>query len=275
MNDNLGDRMKKYEYITRTHLIPRMPVIIRVDGKAFHTFTRGFKRPFDDILIKTMQETMKYLCENIQGCVLGYTQSDEITLVLVDYKRIDSNSWFDYNIQKCSSIAASMATMAFNKYLNVNIDQFVSNTLKKYQSLFLVGDDEEYYNALEKACSKGALFDARVFNIPKEEVCNCLYWRQLDATRNSIQMVAQSQFSHKELNKKTCNMLQEMLFSERGINWNDYAPHYKRGSCCIKQTTLTNSDNPVVRSKWVIDNNIPQFVGDNRDYINKLIYVGE
>ena len=113
--DSLGDRMKKYEYITRTHLIPRMPVIIRLDGKAFHQFCNGLKRPFDDILIKTMQDTTKYLCENVQGCVLGYTQSDEITLVLVDYKTLDTTSWFDNNIQKIVSVSASMATMAFNR----------------------------------------------------------------------------------------------------------------------------------------------------------------
>ena len=105
--DALGTRMKKYEYVTRTHLINRCPAIIRIDGKAFHTFTRGFKKPFDEILIKSMQETMKYLCENIQGCVLGYTQSDEITLVLVDYKKLDSCAWFDYNIQKMCSISSS------------------------------------------------------------------------------------------------------------------------------------------------------------------------
>ena len=107
-------RMKKYEFVTRNYLTTRTPAIIRIDGKCFHTFAKGFNKPFDDILSDTMQETMKYLCENIQGCVLGYTQSDEITLVLVDYKELDTCAWFDYNIQKCASIAASMTTMAFN-----------------------------------------------------------------------------------------------------------------------------------------------------------------
>lgn len=102
--DDLGDRMKKYEYVTRTYLMRRTPVIIRVDGKAFHTFTRGFARPFDEVFSRSMQVTMQYLCENIQGCVLGYTQSDEITLVLIDYKELDSQVWFDYNnpeVRKC------------------------------------------------------------------------------------------------------------------------------------------------------------------------------
>lgn len=113
----IGDRMKNnYENITRYYLTRRMPVIIRIDGKAFHTFTRGFKKPFDDILVKTMQDTMKYLCENIQGCVLGYTQSDEISLVLTDYAELTTDAWFGNNLQKMCSVSASMATMAFNKF---------------------------------------------------------------------------------------------------------------------------------------------------------------
>ena len=116
VNDELGKRMKEYyENIPKIKLMRRTPVIIRIDGKAFHTFTRGFKRPFDEILIKSMQETTKYLCEKIQGCVLGYTQSDEISLLLIDYKNLNSSAWFDYEVQKMCSISASMATMAFNK----------------------------------------------------------------------------------------------------------------------------------------------------------------
>ena len=117
VNDELGKRMKEYyEGVPNTKLMRRTPVAIRLDGKAFHTFTRGFQKPFDEVLIKSMQETTKYLCENIQGCVLGYTQSDEITLILVDYKNLDSSAWFDYKVQKMCSIAASMATMAFNQF---------------------------------------------------------------------------------------------------------------------------------------------------------------
>ena len=115
--------MKGYESVSKTRLVSRMPVIIRIDGKAFHTFTRGFKKPFDEVLIKSIQDTMKYLCENIQGCVLGYHQSDEITLVLVDYKKLNSSSWFDNEVQKICSIAASMATMAFNKFFKSNVEE--------------------------------------------------------------------------------------------------------------------------------------------------------
>ena len=113
--DSLGDRMKRYEYVSRNYLTRRVPVIIRIDGKAFHTFTKGMRKPFDRVLMSAMQETMRFLCANIQGCVFGYTQSDEITLVLTDYASIRTDAWFGYNVQKMCSIAASMATLAFNK----------------------------------------------------------------------------------------------------------------------------------------------------------------
>lgn len=134
-NDELGTRMKtNYEKIPQIKLMRRTPVAIRLDGRSFHTFTRGFKRPFDPILISSMQKTMKYLCENIQGCVLGYTQSDEITLILQDYKTHETEAWFNYEVQKMCSISASMATMAFNKeftrmkYLNAGIIQLKKKT---------------------------------------------------------------------------------------------------------------------------------------------------
>ena len=114
--DSLGNRMKRYENVSRLYLTRRVPVIIRVDGKAFHTYTKGMKKPFDRILMTVMQQTMQYLCENIQGCVFGYTQSDEITLVLTDYKTASTDAWFGNGVQKMCSVAASMATMAFNRF---------------------------------------------------------------------------------------------------------------------------------------------------------------
>ena len=273
VKDELGTRMKEfYESVPKTRLVRRMPVAIRLDGKAFHTFTRGFEKPFDEVLGKSMRETMKYLCENIQGCVLGYTQSDEITLILVDYQNLNSCAWFDYEVQKMCSISASMATMAFNKFFTKNVNYF---------EMTHEHDDtiNEYCTTLVNAAEKGAMFDARCFNIPKEEVCNLIYWRQLDATRNSIQMVGQANFSHKELQNKSCNMIQEMLFAEKGINWNDYPTYLKRGSCCIK-TTIQNpnvdiKDGAYPKSIWMIDLDIPIFKGDGRQYIDKLIYIGE
>ena len=269
----LGDRMKdNYENITRYYLTRRMPVIIRLDGRSFHTFTRGFKKPFDDILVSTMQDTMKYLCENIQGCVLGYTQSDEISVVLTDYAEITTDAWFGNNLQKMCSVSASMATMAFTKYFVKNIKECERMAL--IGNIVLFEDDEKYINVLKKAIEKGAMFDSRVFTIPKEEVCNYLIWRQQDATRNSIQSVGQANFSQKELRGKSCNNIQDMLMLQKGINWNDYCTTLKRGSCCIKtviqdlSTEVKGGESPI--SKWVIDNDIPIFTQD-RNYVEKLI----
>lgn len=285
--DDLGTRMKTYyEQIPKTRLMRRTPVIIRIDGKAFHTFTRGFQKPFDEILIRSMQETMKYLCENIQGCVLGYTQSDEISLVLVDYNKLSSSAWFDYEIQKMCSIVASMATMAFNNAFRNHIgmlltylhygEKFDYEMLQKEYCLTKedLKIDSEFWNRFDKyqKVMGTAMFDARVFNIPKEEVTNYIYWRQLDASRNSIQMVGQANFSHKELQNKSCNMIQDMLFTQKGINWNDLPTYQKRGSCCIKQEY---SESNSVRTHWIIDKDIPMFKNESRDYIDKLVYVGE
>lgn len=315
LRDNLEKRMKKYyEEIPKTKLMRRCPVAIRIDGKTFHTFTKGFKEPFDEVLLRSMQETMKYLCENIQGCVLGYTQSDEITLILIDYKTLTSSAWFDYEVQKMCSIAASMATMAFNKFFAKNVNDWwftpfsvVTKEFQERETLY-----KTYKNAIEKsemfdarcfnlyktyknAIDKGAMFDARCFNIPKEEVTNLIYWRQLDASNNSIQMVGQANFSHKELQGKSCNDIQDMLFTQKGINWNDYPTYQKRGSCCVKREFWTDKndgeefskeyqyaldryaidENAIKRTEWIIDTEIPIFKGEDREYIDKLIYVGE
>lgn len=263
VNDELGRRMKDfYETIPKAKLMRRTPVAIRIDGKAFHTFTKGMKRPFDNILIETMQQTMKYLCENIQGCVLGYTQSDEITLILIDYKKLNSSAWFDYEVQKVCSIAASMATMAFNRNFRAIFNKYdLDNQLDYAKTLFRKLDS--------------AMFDARCFNIPKEEVANLIYWRQLDATRNSIQMVGQANFSQKELHGKSCNKIQDMLMLEKDINWNNLPVYQKRGSCCIRKFIEDEECRAYSRVEWFIDENIPIFKGEDRKYIEDLIYVGE
>lgn len=273
---SLGDRMKNnYENVNRFYLTRRMPVIIRMDMKAGHTFTRGMKKPFDDIFVKTMQDTMKYLCENIQGCVLGYTQSDEISLVLTDYAELTTDAWFGNNLQKMCSVSASMVTLAFNKAFNDNIVKYIDNRLDT--GCGVTDDLAEYTKILINARNKGAMFDSRVFTIPKEEVCNYMLWRQQDATRNSIQSVGQANFSQKELHGKSCNNIQDMLMTQKGINWNDYATTLKRGSCCIKvddgltkYDEVGNISDYIQRSKWVIDNEIPIFTQD-RNYVEKLI----
>lgn len=281
VRDDLGVRMKTfYEQIPKTKLMRRCPVALRIDGKSFHTFTRGFQKPFDEVLIKSMQETMKYLCENIQGCVLGYTQSDEITLILVDYKKLTSSAWFDYEVQKICSIAASMATMAFNKFFANNVGDYCTYTYEREDN-----SHEEYEHILSLAIDKGAMFDCRCFNIPKEEVTNLIYWRQLDASRNSIQMVGQANFSHKELQNKSCNEIQDMLMTQKGINWNDLPIYQKRGSCCVRNKiilfrgsimeTAQLRDTSKSENEWIIDTEIPIFKNEGREYIDRLIYIGE
>lgn len=286
VRDDLGTRMKTfYENIPKTRLMRRVPVAIRLDGKAFHTFTRGFQKPFDFVLMDTMQQTMKYLCENIQGCVFGYTQSDEITLILVDYQKFTSDAWFDYEVQKLTSVSASMATMAFNKYFSENVVEYnlTHDPLVKRREGLL----DNYISAVER----GAMFDARCFNIPKEEVTNLIYWRQLDATRNSIQMVGQAHFSHDELQDKTCNMIQDMLMTKYGINWNDFTVPCKRGTACIKVATKVTENikrepqpfgedrvtTTIIEERpiWTIDKNMPILKGEDRKYVDDLIYVGE
>jgi len=236
---SLGNRMKEYEKVTQINLIKKMPVILRIDGKAFHTYTRGMNRPWDDNLYKAFSETALELCSEIQGSKLAYFQSDEISILLTDYEKIETQSWFNNNLQKIVSISSSIATAKFNSVINNLIHEN----------------------------NKIALFDCRVFNLPISEVCNYFIWRQNDCTKNSIQMLARSEFSHKELNRLNCDQLQEKLFTERDINWNDISTKFKRGSCVIKQNV--NIDG-IDRSKWIVDEEIPLFT-KNREYINSLI----
>jgi tRNA(His) guanylyltransferase len=223
MIDTLGDRMKDfYEDRYRINLPRRTYTIIRIDGKAFHTYTKGLKRPFDAGLIEDMNETTAYLCKNIQGAKLGYVQSDEISIIVTDFDELGTHAWFDNNMQKMASIAASMATAKFNQ---LRMARFCRNegTEPKYR-------EESYVSESQIKEFKLAMFDARVFQIPFiDEVVNYLIWRQQDATRNSISSVAQSLYSHKELHNKSTDDMQEMIF-QKGINWNDYSYREKRGT---------------------------------------------
>lgn len=289
--DSLGDRMKgNYESVTKTKLVKRMPVAIRIDGKAFHTFTRGFNKPYDLVLSKAMELTTQKLCENIQGCVFGYTQSDEITLILVDYKTLDTSAWFDNEVQKMCSISASMATMWFAKMFALSAECFRNKMeIRAYEDNGVIFDElyfpddvlKEYgikdnetaqklLNKYTDAISKGAMFDSRVFNIPKEEVCNLLIWRQQDATRNSIEMLGRAYFSDKELFKKNCSNIQDMLMKQHGVNWNNIPTRFKRGLCCARAV----NEFPCIENHrhWFVDENIPIFTQD-RDYVEKYILI--
>lgn len=276
--DSLGDRMKEnYENRAKTYLIRRMPVIIRLDGKAFHTFTKGLKRPYDIIFHNTMNATVKYLCENIQGCKLGYTQSDEITLLLTDYDTLTTDAWFDYNVQKICSVSASMATMAFNKFFGYEYEDYSVSHPEEWTRT--IGEEKSYAMILYDKLNN-AMFDARCFNIPKEEVVNCFIWRQQDATRNAIQMLGQCNFSHNELQGKSCDEIQDMLITQRNIDFNDMPTEFKRGVCCVKNRTICEPYGnrmlvkDVAESNWAIDKEIPIFTQD-RNYINDCFNMEE
>lgn len=250
---SLSDRMKSYELVSDTRLTRRMPVIIRIDGKAFHTFTRGCDKPFDTILMKCMAETAKALVLEIQGCQLAYTQSDEISLLLTDYETIDTQGWFDYRLEKMCSISASIATLAFNKA--------ISNIVSDYKARVLVQPNESDNRILKFWTGKQfkAMFDSRAYNVPREDICNYFIWRQKDCTRNSIQMVGQANFSHKQLQGKSCDQIQEMLWQEKNINFNNFPIYQKRGTCIYK-----------IGRELTVDYGIPIFTQD-RDFIERFV----
>jgi tRNA(His) 5'-end guanylyltransferase len=233
MKDELGDRIKKYyEYITRFFLPRRTYSIIRIDGKAFHTYTKGLNTPFDDQFVSDMDETACYLCKNIQGAKIAFVQSDEISILLTDFDDIKTDAWYDGNIQKICSISASLATAKFN----------------------------------ELRPGKIALFDSRVFTIPsKIEVFNYFLWRQQDTTKNSISTVAQTLYSHNELKGKNGDMKQEMIF-QAGINWNNYPDKLKRGRLIVKEQYEKNG---AIRNRWV-SISVPIFTKD-KDFLLNLI----
>ena len=250
---SLDVRMKRYEAGSDIVLMRRTPVILRFDGSHFHTYTRGFEKPFDNVMMETMQRTMEALCNDIQGAVFGYTQSDEITIVLCDYKTLETSAWFDNRLEKLCSVGASKASRYFNKF-------FIEVTEKAYNNKEVTDKMYEKY----KSRYFTADFDCRAFNIPKEEVCNCVIWRQNDAEKNSIQSLAQSLYSHNELKGLKCNQLQNKMFTEKGVNWSELPTYCKRGSACIKNEN----------GKWFIDYDMP-ILKENRDYIEKFVYCEE
>lgn len=231
--DPMGDRMKgDYESRVQAYLPRRTHTLIRIDGKAFHTYTRGLDKPYDKALMDDMAETTRFLCQQIQGARVGYTQSDEISLLLTDFATRQTEAWFDGNVQKIVSIAASLATAKFNEL---------------------------------RPAGRLALFDARVFTIPQDlEVINYFLWRQRDATRNSISMLAQAHFSAKQLHGLSTDGMKNLLWAERAINWNDEDPRFKRGTIVVPRwvtADVTYTDkrdqqehtSEFQRRRWVIE----------------------
>jgi tRNA(His) 5'-end guanylyltransferase len=255
--NELNARMKGYEDVPKLYLMRRVPFVIRLDIRSGGQFVKGFNKPFDDIFGKTMIRTMEHVAKEIQGCIFAYTESDELSFVLSDYKRLNSAAWFDYNVEKVASLAASEATFAFNKYFAQEVRNFIDS-----KNPTSISDEEiKMIDAYERAIDKGVRFDGRCANYPKDEVANYIYWRQSDAMRNSVSMAARAQFSHKQCDHKNQTQLKEMLLNECGINWNDYATHYKWGVCWTKADGI-NYDMPLIK-------------GEDRKSVEDLVYYQE
>lgn len=221
--DSLGDRMKGYEACTQTHIPRRTYSIIRLDGRAFHSYVKKIKatKPFDLELMAKMDLLAKHLCENIQGAQFAYVQSDEISILLTDFDKVDTQAWFGGNVQKQVSIAASMATAYFNSF-NMHGDPL-------------------------------ATFDARVFMVPDPvEVYNCFLWRVRDWERNSIQMLSRSKYSHKELQGKKVTDMHELLY-KKNTNWAKLPDEIKRGRLI---TRLYDPNKAEDRGSW---SSVPMF----------------
>lgn len=247
MRDDLGDRIKsQYEDRTRYFLPRRTYTIIRCDGKAFHTYTRSFQKPFDSIIETGMNAAAQALFDEAQGANFAYVQSDEISVLLTDFAKPETSAWFDGNLQKICSVSASVCTMAFNRI------------------------------AREAGVPSNAMFDARVFTIPDPvEVENYYVWRQKDAERNSLSVLAQQHFSHKQLQGKSCADMHEMLHT-KGVNWNDLPDDRKRGRAIYNDTLdshipVFTKDRAFLTSKiprqWA--ENIPDLVKDIQYFLNK------
>ena len=247
--DLLGTRMKDfYESVTSFAVPRRTYTIIRLDGKAFHSYTKGLKRPFDNDLCVDMDMSAKYLCENIQGCKLAYVQSDEITLVLTDFDKLNTDAWYGGKIQKQASVSASMVTSKFNQLRTLRVMDLGKSESSDIQTFIL-----DSISAM-----KLAEFDSRVFTIPSiTEVYNNLIWRQQDCIRNSVSSVAQSEFSSKELHKVNTKGMKFKLSVEKNIDWSkDFTDKERNGRLIIKQEKDVYIDEDwfkgkVKRNVWV------------------------
>lgn len=202
-NDALGDRMKRYEAASRFFLPPKQAVVIRVDGRAFHTYTKGSVKPFDHTIMAAMVHATECTAKDLAGFKLAYTQSDESTFLITDFDDFATQGWFDYNLAKVISISASSFTAYFNRFMD---DQ---------------GSVAQYLRV--------PTFDSRAFTVPMDDVPNCFIWRQKDWYRNSVQMLAQAHFSHKQLDGKKLPEIHDMLH-DQGVNWAELEPAEKNGT---------------------------------------------
>lgn len=225
MKDDLGDRMKnQYEDRTRYYLPRRTYTIIRLDGCHFHTYTRGLDKPFDKGLSEDIDNAIIAMLPEIQGAVFAYTQSDEISILLTDFATPQTSAWFDGNLQKIGSVAASIITAEFNKRRLTRFGKWCDKQLVEKVVENIIDTFDLAY------------FDARVFTIPdRTEVMNYFIWRNQDCSRNSVSMVAQANFSHKELQGVSTTGMHEWLH-DKGINWaTDYSDREKNGALIVKE----------------------------------------
>lgn len=251
--DSLGDRMKLYEQASRSVLPGRCPVIIRVDGKAFHTYTKNLGRPVDHRLVEVMNDTAIALCKGIQGAQLAYVQSDEISVLVHGYKTFESSPWFDNQIQKMVSVSAGLASATFTA-LSPRIWAPAGELAYSPENI------------------RPAVFDSRAFVVPEADVNNYFLWRQKDAVRNSIQTLARFLYSHKECDNKNNLELQEMC-QKRSRPWSEEPTAFRRGRCILKETYL-HAETQVERSRWTVDNEIPIFSEDS-SYVKRHLVTHE
>lgn len=277
----LSERIKTYyEDRYKTKLMRGAITFLRLDGKSFSKFTKGLKKPFDEGFSDDMDMTAKFLCENIQGAKFAYTQSDEISIVLTDYDTIDTQAWFDYEVNKMVSISASLATGRFNQLrmyryfagpennIVTEKDKTIGEHFKVDVNLEGVSDDIASFVNYMPLNDKLGFFDSRPFQVPNvEEMVNVLIWRQQDCTRNSVSMAASKHLGHKATEGKSGAEKQEMLFTQKGINWNDYKTKFKRGSVIRK---IQVEEKGTMRSRWIVDEDTPIFTTD-KDYLRQLV----
>ena len=229
---SIGDRMKEYEEVTTAAtLTRRVPVIIRLDGRAFHTFSRKLESPYDETFHECMCKTTMDVCKMAQGSRIAYHFSDEVSILVTDYQTVDTDPYFGYSLQKVLSVTASAFTAKF-------ADACLARGVKW--------------------CPPIPQFDCRAFSIPTADVGNYFLWRQQDCTRNSIQSLARSMFSHKQLMNKNSSQMQDMMM-EKGVNWDKQPTKIKRGISIFK---LSGED----ERGWVADYEVPIF-SRNRSYV--------
>lgn len=255
--DSLGDRMKGYEVASRTVLPHRLPVIIRVDGKAFHTYTAECERPFDQKLSDVMFDTAKELCKRIQGAQLAYTQSDEISILVHGYKKFDSQVWFDGQVQKMASVAAGIAS-----------SHFTAESWRIWHH-----PDIDKIDAIAPA-----VFDARAFVVPEADVCNYFLWRQQDAMRNSVQMLARSMYSHRQCDGKNIVEMKQMILDKKDpsypLGWESLQLGWQRGLTWRRPFTPDEVRFPTLPQYAHCQSNWTQGVvlfSEHRDYVNNLL----